>query len=460
MSATPTFGRYAEIPFDQMTAEQKDGYKFLVEGPRGRLPGPYKVWVHNPKLLGRGAARRALHAGAIVPDRARARNRCDRYHPQVAFGLSGGGAREARQGGRDSRAHRRGDGRRPAGLVLGPARADGLRARDDARRGPSGLAGVVRPRGQVARPREHHRYGCPDGLLHRGLADDERLRRPGRNARPGALRHAMALTITPMHKSLGAEIAGVDLSRPLDASTREALSRALAEHLALVFRGQTLTPAQYLDAASVFGPPMEQHYSQHNMPHFPLIGMIWHRNGQQPAEQWHTDHTNRERPPAATILYGVEIPSAGGGTSVANMRAAYRALPEAERQRLDSLKTVNSLDSGRTDTRAEDREKYGKPIEHPMVRTHPVHGSRAVYFHISKATHIEGMTAEASRAYMADLIERMIRPEVVYHHAWRKGDVLVIDDRATMHRAHGDYDRSQSRVLWRIIVEGDRPVLV
>ena len=70
------------------------------------------------------------------------------------------------------------------------------------------------------------------------------------------------------------------------------------------------------------------------------------------------------------------------------------------------------------------------------------------------------MTREASRAYMADLIDRMIRPEIVYQHAWRKGDVLVIDDRATMHRAQGDYDRRQSRVLWRIIVEGDRPQLV
>jgi taurine dioxygenase len=267
----------------------------------------------------------------------------------------------------------------------------------------------------------------------------------------------MRLDVKPLHPSLGAEIVGLDLGRPIAAPTRQALSQALAEHLALVFRNQTLTAAQYLAAASVFGPPMEQHYSQHNMPDFPLIGLIWHRNGQQPAERWHTDHTNRERPPAATILYGVEIPSAGGGTSVANMRAAYVALPEAERRRLDTLKTVNSLDSGRTDTRQEDREKYGKPIAHPMVRTHPVHRSRAVYFHISKATHIDGMTPEASQAYMADLLDRMIRPEIVYHHVWRKGDVLVIDDRATMHRAHGDYDRRESRVLWRIIVEGDRP---
>src|SRR5438045_5178538 len=103
------------------------------------------------------------------------------------------------------------------------------------------------------------------------------------------------------------------------------------------------------------------------MPGYPDIGLVWHRNGQAPAERWHTDHTNRERPPAATMLYGVEIPSAGGGTSVANMRAAYDALPEGERARLATLSTVNGLDEDHTDTRMEDREKFGKPIVHPMV---------------------------------------------------------------------------------------------
>lgn len=268
------------------------------------------------------------------------------------------------------------------------------------------------------------------------------------------------LAIRRLHPSLGAEISGIDLSQHVDAPTRDALSRALAEHLALVFHDQALTPKQYLAASELFGPPMRQHYSQHNMPDFPDIGLVWHRNGQRPAERWHTDHTNRERPPAATMLYGVEIPSAGGGTSVANMRAAYDALPEAERARLATLSTVNSLDEDHTDTRTEDREKFGKPIVHPMVRTHPIHATRAVYFHITKAMCIEGMSPEASKTYMNDLLERMIQPEIVYHHEWRKGDVLVIDDRATMHRAHGDYDRSQSRVLWRIIVEGDRPTLI
>jgi len=264
------------------------------------------------------------------------------------------------------------------------------------------------------------------------------------------------INVTRLHPSLGAEVSGIDLSQPADPATRDALTHALAEHLALVFRGQSLTPLQYLKAAEAFGPPMRQHYSQHNMPDFPDIGLIWHRNGQQPAERWHTDHTNRERPPAATILYGLEIPSSGGGTSVANMRAAYAALPADERARLDTLSTVNGLD-GKDDTRPEDREKYDRPIVHPMVRTHPVHGSRAVYFHVQKAKLIQGMSPEDSAAYMDDLLQRMIQPGITYTHQWRKGDVLVIDDRATMHRAHGDYDRSQSRVLWRIIVEGDRP---
>jgi taurine dioxygenase len=268
------------------------------------------------------------------------------------------------------------------------------------------------------------------------------------------------IRITPLTSSIGAEVSGVDLSRPVGAAAKEALSQALAEHLALVFHDQSLTPDQYLAAAEAFGPPMRQHYSQHHMPGYADIGLVWHRNGQQPAERWHTDHTNRERPPAATMLYGVEIPPQGGETSVANMRAAYAALSEPERRHLETLRTVNSLDDGKIDTLAEDREKYGKPIVHPMVRTHPVHGSRAVFFHITKTLYIEGMSPEASRAYLSDLIDRLIRPEIVYTHNWRKGDVLVIDDRATMHRAHGDYDRRESRVLWRIIVEGDRPRLV
>ena len=120
MSETPTFGRYAEIPVDQMTPAQRDGYRFLVDGPRGRLPGPYKVWVHNPKLVHAAAPLgTALHAGPVVADGARARDRGARHHQPLALGLSHRRPREARQGGRPARRRGGGDRRRPSGLVLG-----------------------------------------------------------------------------------------------------------------------------------------------------------------------------------------------------------------------------------------------------------------------------------------------------------------------------------------------------
>jgi alpha-ketoglutarate-dependent taurine dioxygenase len=123
---------------------------------------------------------------------------------------------------------------------------------------------------------------------------------------------------------------------------------------------------------------------------------------------------------------------------------------------------VSGVDLSRkldAETRSVIATALGKPIVHPMVRTHAMHGSDALYFHIAKTKHIEGMTPDDSKAYLNDLLDRTIVPEIVYYRKWRKGEVLVIDDRATMCRAHGDCDRSQAPVLWRIISEGDRPVL-
>src|SRR4051794_41956413 len=106
---------------------------------------------------------------------------------------------------------------------------------------------------------------------------------------------------------------------------------------------------------------MRQHYSQHHMEGYPDIGMIWHRNGQQPAEAWHTDHTNRERPPAATMLYGVEIPSAGGATSVGGMRAAYTPLPAEGPPELEGVATLHGPD-GPPATKEGGRPQNGHPL--------------------------------------------------------------------------------------------------
>lgn len=266
----------------------------------------------------------------------------------------------------------------------------------------------------------------------------------------------MFYSLMPLSQALGVEVLGIDLAGPVEAGIGAALLEALAAHLVLVFRNQSLTQEQYARAAAIFGPPVRQHDFQHPLPGHPDIGLIRRHDGQGAAETWHTDHADREFPPVATMLYGVAIPSSGSATSIANMRAAFADLPDEERLRLAGLRTVNRRDRERSAMLPEDWDKSGKPIVHPMVCTHPVHETPAVFFHIDKVAHIEGMTPEASRVYMRDLLDRMIRPEIVYTHDWRQGDVLVIDDRATMQRAHGD-DPRESRVLWRILIEGDRP---
>jgi taurine dioxygenase len=265
-------------------------------------------------------------------------------------------------------------------------------------------------------------------------------------------------TLMPLHESLGLAVIGVDLGAPADEETRENLSRLLAQHLVLVFPEQSLTPEQYLAAAGIFGPPMHQHQSLHPMPGYPDIGLVSDRNGHRAGEAWRTEHINRECPPAVTMLYGVEIPSSGGGTSIADMRAAYWALPDEERRHLETLRTVNSPAAERTG--AEDLTQHGAPVVHPMVRSHPVSRERSVYFQPGKTTCIEGMVPAASEAYLADLMKRLIQPAIVYEHSWVRGDVLVIDDRATLHRAYDDPDQSESRVLWRITIEGEHPVLL
>ena len=275
-----------------------------------------------------------------------------------------------------------------------------------------------------------------------------------------------AFTIAPLGAAIGAEIDGIDLSRPVDAATREGLNKALADHTVLVFPGQALSPAQLMAASAIFGPSMPQHYSQFNMPDFPDIGVLSSRDADRRpdgtpilrgTECWHTDHTNRERPPKATILYALSLPSTGGDTSFASMRAAYAALPAADKARFEGMRTVNRLDRHNT-ARDEDKAKYDVGMVHPLVRTHPDNGTRALYFHPTKTDHIIGMEPAESIAFLDALLERIIRPEIVYRHRWRVGDLLVCDNRAALHRAHADYDPAEGRLLQRVIVEGDRPV--
>ncbi len=267
----------------------------------------------------------------------------------------------------------------------------------------------------------------------------------------------MELAIQPLTPVVGAEVTGIDLKQSMPEATAERLNAALADYSVLVIRDQQFTAGEYLDALRVFGEPMEQHYSQYHHEEVPLVGTVSHRNGQKPAATWHTDHTNHERPPKATVLYAVSLPSSGGNTSFASMRAAYASLPEAMKAKIQDLRTINTLDNY-NDARQADIDKYGAPVVHPLVRTHPENGTKSIYFHPTKSKEIEGMTPEASQTFLKELLDSVIVPKIVYRHQWQPGDMVIFDNRSVMHKAHGDYDRSELRLLYRIILKGDRPV--
>jgi taurine dioxygenase len=276
------------------------------------------------------------------------------------------------------------------------------------------------------------------------------------------------MQITPLTPRIGAEVNGIDLRESPDADTRQRLNAALVEHVALVIRDQDFTPEQYLRAVTLFGEPMEQHFTQYALPDCPLVHEVSNRHVDKSGKRvkhgsgWHTDHTNHTRPPKYTSLYAVSLPSSGGDTAVVNMRAGYDVLPEPMKRRIEGMKTVNvfqgsaaATDSGQS---AEAQvERKPQPVLQPLVRTNPDNGRKALYFHPVKTENIVGLDPQASQALLNELLARAVRDDCIYRHRWRKGDVLIWDNRAAMHRAYFDYDPAEFRLLYRVLVRGEVP---
>jgi taurine dioxygenase len=279
---------------------------------------------------------------------------------------------------------------------------------------------------------------------------------------------ATTMKVTRLGPHIGAEVTGVDLREPADAETRRRLNAAVVENVALVIRDQDFTPEQYLGAVALFGEPMEQHFTQYALPQCPLVHEVSNRHKDKTGKRvkhgagWHTDHTNHVRPPKYTCLYAVSLPSSGGDTAVVNMRAGYVALPDSIKHKIEGMKTVNVFQgsaSERYSGQSADAqiERKPEPVLQPLVRTNPDNSTKALYFHPVKTENIVGMAAAESQALLADLLERAIRPEFIYRHQWRNGDMLLWDNRAAMHRAYFDYDPEEYRLLYRVLVRGERP---
>jgi taurine dioxygenase len=276
---------------------------------------------------------------------------------------------------------------------------------------------------------------------------------------------SQVLEVRPVAGALGAEIAGLDLSRPLDDDTVAAIRQAWLEHLVLFFRDQPLPPAEFLGFARRFGEPIEYPFVK-GLDQFPEIIAVLKREHERVnfGGIWHSDTTYLDVPPMASLLLAREVPPAGGDTEFANMYLAYEALSDGMKRLLQPLRAVNSsasADVSRTrEDRLRDSARAGARKEyvasHPIVRVHPETGRQALYVNVAHTVTIEGLTPEESAPILGYLFRHQVRPEFTCRFRWRPDSLAMWDNRCAQHNAINDYP-NQRRLMHRITLAGDKP---
>jgi taurine dioxygenase len=271
------------------------------------------------------------------------------------------------------------------------------------------------------------------------------------------------IEVRPLSDALGAEIFGVDVSKPLAEPVVTEIRQAFLEHLVVFFRDQQLTPQQQLEIASLFGEPMvyPQLKGLADCPLVtPVIKLEHERNNF--GGVWHTDTAYLDRPPMASLLYALETPPRGGDTLFANQYLAYETLPASTRDELDQLIAVNtSTKAAAQRTREERQRDSGDRLQvlearHPAVRTHPETGRKSLYVNVGHTTHFEGRSGPESEQLLAALFEHQIRPQFTCRFKWRPGSLAFWDNRCTLHFPVNDYHGSR-RVMHRVTLAGDKP---
>ncbi|MFF8572223.1 TauD/TfdA dioxygenase family protein [Streptomyces sp. NPDC015408] len=266
--------------------------------------------------------------------------------------------------------------------------------------------------------------------------------------------------VVPQARTIGAEIRGVDLSRPLGATLREELNRALLEWKVLFFRGQHLTSGQQRDFAGHWG-ELETNPLLSAGASADVVRFDKGAGGAPTYENvWHTDVTFRERPALGAVLQLREVPPFGGDTMWADMAAAYDNLPPEVKERVDGARAVHDFIPGFARFYGPERlaphQDLFPPVEHPVVRIHPETGRRMLFVNTSFTTRITGMDRAESDRLLRFLFQQAHVPEYQVRFRWQAGDVAFWDNRATQHYAVGDYG-SERRVAERVAIAGDRP---
>ncbi len=264
----------------------------------------------------------------------------------------------------------------------------------------------------------------------------------------------MRLQITPLTGTTGAAVEGVNLNEPIGKEVFEVLHRAFLDRCVLVFRGQRLTPASQVSFARLWGQPVQQNPLLKPLDGFPeLIQVTKIPKETASTEAWHYDSPYTPVPPKISILSAVRVPN-GGDTMWCNQYESYDRLSAVMKKMLEGLRVRFT---GLRLARMMSSDAPLPTAVHPLVRTHPETGRKALYVgHRETAQQIEGMTPAESRPLLDFLYEHSTNPDNIYRHMWKEGDVVMWDNRCTMHYAVHDYGEAE-RILNRVTMAGEVP---
>ncbi len=283
----------------------------------------------------------------------------------------------------------------------------------------------------------------------------------------------MPLTVHRLSAACGAEVLGVDFTRPVAADDVTHIHEALAENCVLVFRDADITPTQHIAFSKHFG-PLEAHVvADFGLPGHPEIFVVSNvkedgklKGAVYAGQYWHSDLSYMQKPSMGSLLLCHEMPDVGGDTMWANLYLAYDTLSDTLKKFLGSVKAVHDYSHAydtyfahlkeRPPLTAEQRSRT-PPVEHPLVRTHPVTGRKALYVNPGFTTGIVDMPREESQPILDFLFRHSTRPEFIYRHKWKVHDLVFWDNRCAMHYALADYDFSVRRHMHRTTIAGDAP---
>jgi len=275
----------------------------------------------------------------------------------------------------------------------------------------------------------------------------------------------MNFTVNPLSAVLGAEVLGADLSQPMDDSLFDGLRRAWLEaNGVLVFRDQHLTPDQHVAFSRRFG-PLEKHVlAKYLLPGYPEIYRVSNKveggvpQGREKAgTYWHSDLSYMRPAALASLLYGIEIPPVGGDTMFCSLYAAYDALSPRMQAMLEGLNAVHDFGYASQGVFKAERANQQQldaapPVEHPVITTHPETGRKVLFVNPGFTSHIVDLEPAESRALLGFLFAHMTQPEFIYRHRWSVRDMVLWDNRCTMHYAVADYDAVGERYMHRTTV--------